>query len=134
MIKLFKDRLEKNKDKLERKLEKYYDANKILDYSDLFKVICLSLDIGIITDGIKEIDFEDHFLVIASYGFDYNSHLMTYVNCCNDDLEINKLEDIFIKEKEGQDIYKNLLELAMEMIENTINPYDNTGDFSKAEE
>lgn len=134
MIKIVKERLNKNKDKLESKLKFYYENYKILNYSDLFKVICFSLNFGINVDKIKEIDFEDHTLIIAPYGSGHDSNLMTCVESCEDLYMSDKLDNIFTKEKEGEDIFNDLLELAMEMIENIISPYNNTGDFSKVEE
>ena len=140
MIKICKERLEKDKDNLEKGIKLYYNNNRIHSYKDLFKIICIYLSLGNPYE-IEEIKCQNHSLLITTIGRvdTYDHHIMTYINYEYEEYDGPELLELLIDEADFDDystatIISKLMNICIAMINNITNPYDCTGIFEKTEE
>lgn len=131
MIKINKEKFEKYKDNLERQLKLYYKYGKIKTYEDVFKILCISLRIGVIDNSIKRYECDNHIILFATYGYNsHRYHMMTFLyNYIDDIYEIDMLESI-LNNKDENKIIGDLMTLCITLLDNTINPYNILNEFA----
>ena len=131
-MKINQEKLDKYRDDLERLVRFYYKDKRIKTYEDLFRILCNSLSIGIYN--VDVIEYPSHIIIISNYdfGYDHKAHVVTYIYHRNEvDIEndTNSLE-IILENKDEDKIIDGLMDLCITMLDNMVNPYNNTGDLA----
>lgn len=139
MIKICKEKLMKYKDSISYDIkinEKYF---KIDEIKDLVKIAFTSIHLGVWIDNITEAcpgccscQDDYHELFIVPYGNKYNEYFITYLENPPVNIDENLFEFILGQEDDDKRI-SDLTNLCINIIGNTFNPFNNTGEFAKVD-